>query len=595
MIFNILLLFAIVFSYGKTFDQTFCEVSRLITNASNVHPYPEFYVTDVYDVASKFPTLYEQQKCYNGDDKMMLSGHREGKFDDIVLETWMTKFWNRHQKKEFSYCVFDTCPLVTKNIASAWKIINWNFSADALCMLGQSLNKQNMNQSNSKVKVIVLGGSMTVGHDVVGACCSSQTKSTMKCDSTYEHLQFPLHNNRWYCFWLGYLSQWFIHTFPQVDFIFHNMAIAGYGSNIMSTELEALLKFRNIKLSKADIIILDHSCNDGQQSLGLELLIREIYRLCHNFDPTIIIMEQLPSPKITYYRGYRRMARYYQLPYFSHREIILNPTPSQKNLFSAISSLPLHAPWHVHMLVADGLATWVSQLIQYKCSSNKQFNQAPSYINSSIHVFKKSPITNNSGHNTHKYGVLDIFLDENKKLEPFRCNITSRGMFIDSSPNSSYIPPHLKEFEKSIKGWTAYQDYKRKPTGWIINKFAPVAKRTLNFTIPHFNLNNDNQDEIGLRIKYLKTYINAGHVNIIVCGLKVSEIDVLTKARVSIPTLRHYVLTKNDIRRCHDLADNSRVVSLEYTGSSDTQNNQFRRDFKVKILSVKLCYLENHK
>ena len=65
----------------------------------------------------------------------------------------------------------------------------------------------------------------------------------------------------------------------------------------MSTEVTTQLKWNGIKLSKHDIILLDFSVNDSanrldHQGAGLDLLIREIYRQCHNFDPTIIIVEQ---------------------------------------------------------------------------------------------------------------------------------------------------------------------------------------------------------------------------------------------------------------------------------------------------------------
>ena len=235
--------------------------------------------------------------------------------------------------------------------------------------------------------------------------------------------------------------------------------------------------------------------------------------------------------------------------------VLLNKTvPKVPALFDPISSLPLHVPWHVHMLIADGFATWMSQLIQYKCFANNIDNEIPSYINSTIQVIKKSPITIN-GRNTLRYGIARPLRVENYKLQHFRCNTTNDGILVDSSPNSTFVPSQLTYFEKSLKGWTAYQDYERKPPGWIINNYAPVNKRTLNFTIPKYALHSDKQDEIGLRIKYLKTYINAGHFNIIVCGVKVSEIDVLTKAHVSIPTLRYHIITRSDIDRCKGLAD----------------------------------------
>ena len=198
------------FSTANSFNQDLCLVSRLITNTSNVYSYPEFYFPNIYDIKSELPLTYPQQKCDNGYGAIMLNKHREFKFSDIPLETWVTQLWDRHGKTQNTRCVFDMCPLVSKNIASAWKIINWNFSADSLCKLGQSLQYTVSSETrpNLNVKVIVFGGSMTVGNDAIGSCCSSRTSN---CDPYYEHLKSPLNNDHWYCFWFGYLSRWFLH------------------------------------------------------------------------------------------------------------------------------------------------------------------------------------------------------------------------------------------------------------------------------------------------------------------------------------------------------------------------------------------------
>ena len=596
------------------FDSSLCLVSKQIirhfpSNTSSVQPYPEFYFPNIYNISYTLPNIYPQQKCFGGHGRK-----REYKFDDLVLEAWITQLWKRHPQSESTSCVYGMCPLVPENMASVWKVINWNFSADSLCMLKETFQnkKQSDISSNANVKVIVFGGSMTLGNRIIGTCCAfhytQSTISSMKCDRGYEHMESPLQNNRWYCFWFGYLSRWFIHTFPHINFEFHNMAIGGYGSKMMSTEVNSLLKFRNITLSKNDIMLLDHSYNDGFDvaGQGLELLIREIYRHCHDFDPTIIIMEQYPNLKAIYSTGYRQLAKYYQLPYFSHREIILNPTTSQKNLFASISSFALHPPWHVHMLIADEFSSWLNQLIQYKCptTSSNHFNTqtfTPFYINSTIHIIKKSSskIQNN---NSHKYGIhKQPLLDTTRKVEHFRCHHADNSMLINVSPQSSHLPHNLTEFEKSIKGWTAYQDYERKQPGWIINKFAPLGNRTLNLTIPQFNLTNNNNnnnnnnkyDEIGLRIKYLKTYINAGHLYILLCGLKVGEIDVMTHAHVSVPTLYYYKLIELDVQRCQYVHSSHRTLSLEYTGEINLHRNNNRYDYKVKIYSIHLCYIDN--
>ena len=572
----------------NSIDDNFCPVSSLITQnvttyKSDAHPYPEFYFPQIYDIKLTLPTSYPQQNC-NSNGLYMLSGHREVGFSDTSLENWIVELWKRHgNQTAMSKCVFNMCPLVSENVASAWRVIQWNFSADAICHLGETNNMKS--QSNTKVQVLLFGGSMTVGNDAVGGCCSSKSPLST-CDNTFDHIHSHLKNDYWYCFWFGYLARWFIHAFPNINFEFHNLALAGHSSSVMSTEVATLLSSRNIKLTKNDIVMLDHSCNDLGDGGGLELLVREIYRNCHSFDPTIIIVEQLPKPNDLYYIKYRELAAYYGLPYFSHREIILNPTAAQKPLFSGISSMPLHPPWHVHMLIADGFARWINELIEYKCNPNLT---RPLYINSSSHLIVKSPV--NVHHAVKRYGAIKPLYGQFDQFGHFRCN-KSIEMLIDSTPNSSFVPPDLQEFEKTIRGWTIYRDYEKKPPGWIINNYAPVENRTLNFHIPKMNLANSHNAGIGLRIKYLKTYIDAGHMNVLLCGIKLREIDALTHAHVSVPNLYHYKFTGTDVAKCNALSDSDRFLSFRYTGSSYPHVPANRKNFKVKMLSVKLCVFE---
>ena len=579
----------------KKFNDNLCMVSGLIRStkqsvASDVHPYPEFY-SKFYNISSTFPKAYLQQPCNSSGD-YMLSERMEHKFKDKFLENWVKKLWKRHgNRTAVSQCIFNICPLVSENLASTWKVIQWNFSADALCAIGKL--RIDESQSDLKVRVIVFGGSMTLGEEAVGGCCSSQSKTSI-CDKTFDHMNSHLSHDRWYCYWFGYLSRWFNHKFPNVKFEFHNLALGGHTSRAMFEEVTTLMASRNIKFSKKDIILLDHSCNDGGDGEGLELLIREIYRLCQHFDPTIIIIEQLPKPDSVYFDKYRETAAYYQVPYFSHREIILNPTTDQKYLFSGISTMPMHVPWHVHMLIADALTSWMSELIEYKCTKIKQ-SAVPKYINSTLHIIHK-PLYKVNGHLTNGYENTKRLYASSDRFGHFRCNKTM-NMLIDNTPNSTYVPSNLTKFEETnITGWTIFKDYKRKPPAWIINKYSNKENRFLDVSFPALNLSSDSGNyftRIGLRIKYLKTYMDAGHVNVFLCGHKLNDIDALTPVHTSVPNSYYYKLTKSESEKCNTLTDFDRRLSIEYTGTSYPHNRNPRKNFKVKILAIKLCYVEN--
>ena len=335
----------------------------------------------------------------------------------------------------------------------------------------------------------------------------------------------------------------------------------------------------------------------------MQLLIREIYRHCHNFDPTIIIMEQFPSPNANYHNEYQKVARYYELPYFSHREVILHPTLEQKNIFSMISSFTFHVPWHVHMLIADELSNWITDLITYKCPAKLivESNLAlkPWYLNSSIHVIKKLPSIkkSSSGDVYLRYDKIHSLFSVNNRFDHFQCKMNDQSILANISPspiNASFIPLNLTEFEQTLRGWTAYSDYNLKPPGWIINNYAYKENRTLAFSFPLINTNNfpPKNNTLGLVIKYLKTYVNAGHAIILLCGERIAEIDSLTMQHISVPSLFYYVLSKKDIKRCKNVSENLRTLLIHYTGDSHPHFRDNRKDFKLKIFSLKICYID---
>lgn len=121
---------------------------------------------------------------------------------DIAINEWKNKLTNYNSQSQ-GICVYDVCPLLPQNMNSIWNVVKWNFSADALCSLKSSNKKINNKTVKSLINVIVFGGSMTLGRDSIGTCC----KNSAKCDSSENHLQKPLDNNKWHCFWFGYISQ----------------------------------------------------------------------------------------------------------------------------------------------------------------------------------------------------------------------------------------------------------------------------------------------------------------------------------------------------------------------------------------------------
>ena len=99
-----------------------------------------------------------------------------------------------------------------------------------------------------------------------------------------------------------------------------------------------------------------------------------------------------------------------------------------------------------------------------------------------------------------------------------------------------------------------------------------------------------------MRVKHLKTNINAGGCDIWLCGKQVHSFDALDiQHHTSIPTLVNYILSSKDIQRCNSVDDKHRTLAIEYVGRSIQHHWSYReKDFKVEVLGVKMCYLELH-
>ena len=364
-----------------------CLVSSLIdTKNADVWSYPEFYFP-IYNenTSTSFVDASSVYNCSSTSKNLLLSSHqRIFIFDDQpVMKGWIEQLYIRHNHQD-TFCVNGICPLDRKNTLASWDMLDWNFSADALCQLGESLKTSPTRLEKLKVKIIGLGGSMTYGHGSLSYCCASN--SDLSCDMKNTLDSSALDNNKWYCSWFGFLKKWFVHTFQNIEFEFHMLAIGGTNSFVMATEVDMLLSKRDIQLTHNDIVIFDFSCNDsgGTTSSPTESLVRAIYRTVEREEdkPTVIIMEQLTFPGDEavnhHYSGYRVAAEYYHLPVYSHYEIASHPLNShQEKFYSLLEASELHIPWHGHLLIADEFALWLAQLIDYKCPQTSSSRVPP--------------------------------------------------------------------------------------------------------------------------------------------------------------------------------------------------------------------------
>ena len=573
-----------------------CLVSSLIdTTATGVLPYPVFYDLEHFNIDTglrKSSNLSSYVCGKNG----LLANPVEAIYLKREKSTWFDRLKG---STDNITCSAHMCPMRKENLVFPLKVLNWSIAVDALFDLAQepilSTGSHQGSRNHTRVpvrRVIALGGSVTLGRGSNGFCCSRTMVLNGSCDieSNRHGSQHPMINDVWYCNWFGFLAQWFRAKFPSQNFHFHNMAIGGTGSSVMATEVNFLFSTQNITLTSRDIVFTDFSSNDGPVD-DIEPLIRAILQLSKDEHgaPTIIIIENLIWKK----NIYRNVARYYNLPLYSYKEVLSNPLDGQSEIFNWISQMELHVPWHAHLLLADTLASFLTHLLhqcQVVSTNAPRHFDALSRNRSTQHVVMPPSLK--------KY-TLPSALNLASTYRHAPCNIQNYT-YHTFAPNTTYQPESMGLFEQSLNGWTAAID-RRPPAAWINNNYkarndSERAKEALVFGISTFDAIRGTI--LVLRLKYLKTYKNGGAIKVNLCGLQVFDLDSLSGegngdalSHVSVAQVHTYEFTHTDFILCRALPREERVVQIQMS-PGNYGRVAFRENFKFNLYSVTVCYID---
>ncbi|KAJ1438865.1 hypothetical protein B484DRAFT_444282 [Ochromonadaceae sp. CCMP2298] len=626
--------------------QNYCKVSSLIDKQQDhLLPYPIFYEAALLapsELIADASLVPASSKTYECDIRREVEENYRGN-----RNLWGTRINDQVR----GVCVPNICPVDHRALNLSWSALNWPYRADAVCALAKNRDvgdvgnrairrtpardrhdkrtrrrtqgqekghrPQRHTQTQARVNVVVFGGSMTRGEDILLDCVQPDHHSVYPANL----VQLSYAPERPLCPWFARLMGWMAHTFgADHDLRFYNLAIGGTSSMEMSEEVQISLLSAGITLSGSDIVFLDHSCNE-QNGIGLEPLIRNIYREVATVAdrPSIIVMEQYWTGK--YAEDYRKIAEYYHLPIFSHRNVVrelggngfgaqgeelvqreqgMHGTEAQRvreqgmaRVFGMYQEYQLHVPWHAHLYIADLLALYLSDMMD-RCSlrspsPNNPFPKAvmiphpPSDASPSEGALPK-PL-----YNLRTYG--------------FTCKVmlpqdTESPFLLLSRANATLTPANLEKFESTLTTWTEYVDYHHS-SGWIMNSAQTSSgrDRTLSFPLekPLPRWDEAAPPRLGLRVVYLQTYRNAGVFDILFCGNKVARVDVMVGSQfnllVSIPRTFHYKLEREDLQHCQNLHGVAPSVSLLHDGRVyDRASTRF--DCKVKIMQVSVCVLQ---
>lgn len=499
-------------------------------------------------------------------------------------------------------CLPNLCPVKSSFITASQQPMTWKPRVDALCQLN-ILNKMKRNYSKVVVNVIVFGGSMTFGQYLDGKCCLQRENKTFSCHHRMKN-DIELDPSVHYCHWFGELTTWMRREYSNVHFAFYNMALSGTSSGGMAGEVATILIDMNVTLTGHDIIILDHSCNDAGgsgASVGLEPLVREIYHFSrdhhsHNSKspsyPTIIVSEQFqrapggtsndpynPENGNDYRTTYRLVSEAYGLLYFSFSEVTWSEfvpateTSQMKDnpYLATIRTYELHSPWHVSLFIADIFAGFIKSITSQHCTEGI----TPSLLHQTSHpIIPLHPIS--------KMG--DWY-------EQFMCDI-SHSPLVFARSHSTFHPSNVTAYESTLtSGWEEYIDYHQQ-SGFIINSNSQPQNRTLVYPFDIEKIMNITA-KVVFRIQYLKTYENAGWIEISICSIQKAQLDTLhghRNVRTSIPRWHSISLDRQFFQLyCQQQKHPSEVV-ITYNPRANESNNDARKSRKVKIYMIEMCF-----
>ena len=500
------------------------------------------------------------------------------------------------------------CPLKEEFVDNSLKAQEAWIHNSVLCNLHKALPSKDVKAStNSEVNIIVLGGSVTAGVSTQGCCTRPECTKA-------EYYEI---NN--YCNWSAYLGRWFSTLGSNIKT--YNLAHAGYNSDTYKDKIvEKLSTIRkNFTFKKSDLVLLDISVNDANTfegspakmltlERGLEALIRRIYWLSEpNSMPTIVLLEFWPGEQSAlanqtlYTKAYRKIAHHYNITVWSYRDSTAQMylANKQDNMMMHLAGRHNykessgHAPWHVHMFYADYISATISKQLA-ECASPKA--KAVSYVSYPVIT---SPQSMPAPLLPHKMHHCDSSVPPLLSITAPQAFARQDKQILDADTPVYHSQP--------ADSWQLKEDKKGRP-GFIHEfKGGPGAQSRIIFhlNVTHAQFTSMPQPQM-MQILYLRTYQNAGSVDVLLCGNFLKDgryvpvsLDALWadyfSFKISLPEIYSMDLTKENCSPERRMDKGSKYVTLELVhnhnphGASEEQTA--RGDQKFKLVEMKVCTL----
>lgn len=518
-----------------------------------------------------------------------------------------TKFHRCSNSGEF-------CPVAIENIVSSLNITQWKLRSN-ICRLNET------EKWKQTPRIIILGGSTTRGKHSQGCCCDmDSTCPSHKASNPCYHYSPIVDDDNVQCGWVDFFRPFISKHFPNVDVI--NLAIPATTSlYYYLNDIESNSQYSSMKeygVNSNDLVLIDYSVNDQVElkndlkmvEFGIEGLVRYFLKL----DVGVIILESWPrghlvtseadhknhyvDPKhddISYTVAYRRVARHYNIPIWSYRNAVMDPymDKNQINLadyarWKLIPAQLNHPYWYAHLFMADMYAGALLTHLSI-CKSNLYMQNKSIKDKNTKSYAEFDTIPTALSHHASTLGCSKFA----RMFEPIDAVIEYKKQL--SNESQYFLNRAGSIYEPYIVGWKLYEERKGKP-GWIIQANNGLTDRDNIVHIP-LNVTNigfyDGNYKIVIKIAFLRTYQNAGQINIFLCNQSIGIIDSLWP---EYQVKKYSVSQIAYISASEFLCKKSELVELKLVHelNNDTTTLKVRGDQKFKLISISYCYDDNN-
>lgn len=366
-------------AYGQ--ENAICPVSSLLSqHASSSEEAPRYhsYPMDIFD-----PEQYSKLNSRDSHKLYSCIGHEK-----VQYTRHNCSLWTR-------------CPLRPQNILDAQRAVTTNTldtqgwsTKTSFCSAYSTLHNV-AGAAGNHTRIVILGGSVTGGTYAGGCCCVKEVDRRCTLSAKINTI-CALDNQKGICSWSEHFKRWANAVFgDRVSVIL----ICGGGCHSLCMSNDLLVKFqeKGIRtLTSSDIVLIDHSVNDGETwrlksqvpilEHALSSLIRKIYHASTEGSwPTVVLLEHWPFPSgmneriknatdippgsVDYSTMYSTIAARFELPVWSYKDVVWSrfvendPVQSKFRRYLLFLNNRLkkygmdsHPPFYVHLFYADLIA-----------------------------------------------------------------------------------------------------------------------------------------------------------------------------------------------------------------------------------------------